>query len=67
MRRRGSKTADPTGGCRAPEPEPVDGCGVCAALVEQRVDARKGTGSLTDSECDREMRAHPHRRAGDFT
>jgi hypothetical protein len=46
--------------------QPFEGCDVCAALVKQREAARHRTGSLTEWECDRELRAHPHRRAGDF-
>lgn len=66
MRRGEGTTAAPTLTNSTVEPTPIEGCDVCAALVEQRETARKGIGSLTVRECDRELLAHPHRRAGDF-
>lgn len=48
------------------EPTPVEGCDVCAALVGQREQARRSIGALSVRECNRELRAHPHRRSGDW-
>lgn len=43
-----------------PEPVPAAGCGVCAALAAQRREARiEGDGSVV-SDCNVELRNHPH-------
>ncbi|MFF4604637.1 hypothetical protein ACFY12_18150 [Streptomyces sp. NPDC001339] len=44
----------------APEPEPVDGCDVCAALVRQRTEARAIGDKTTVVDCNVELSRHPH-------
>ncbi|RSS98853.1 hypothetical protein EF910_37685 [Streptomyces sp. WAC07149] len=43
-----------------PEPYPAAGCGVCAALATQRRDARLLGDYSTVSDCNVELRNHPH-------
>ncbi|CAL9492057.1 hypothetical protein SUDANB120_03273 [Streptomyces sp. enrichment culture] len=43
-----------------PEPVPVVGCGVCAALAAQRREARLQGDHSTVSDCNVELRNHPH-------
>ncbi|MCX5378564.1 hypothetical protein [Streptomyces sp. NBC_00091] len=43
-----------------PEPEPMAGCGVCAALGGQRREARLLSDHSTVSDCNVELRNHPH-------
>ncbi|MGW2629421.1 hypothetical protein ACWC2K_08840 [Streptomyces chattanoogensis] len=43
-----------------PEPEPVAGCDVCAALAGQRAGARAIGDKTTVIDCNIEMRNHPH-------
>ncbi|WP_234382662.1 MULTISPECIES: hypothetical protein [unclassified Streptomyces] len=42
------------------EPLPVAGCGVCAALAAQRREARLRGDHSTVSDCNVELRNHPH-------
>ncbi|MET9693948.1 hypothetical protein ABZY81_36890 [Streptomyces sp. NPDC006514] len=44
----------------APDPVPAAGCGVCAALAAQRRDARHRRDHSTASDCNVELRNHPH-------
>ncbi|WEB42852.1 hypothetical protein MOV08_28770 [Streptomyces yunnanensis] len=46
----------------APEPEPVAGCDVCAALAEQRAVAYSVGDRTTVIDRNVEMRRHPHAR-----
>lgn len=46
-----------------PKPAPVAGCGVCSALAAQRKDARLAGDGSTVSDCNVELRNHPHPRA----
>ncbi|MFI9629767.1 hypothetical protein [Streptomyces sp. NPDC052042] len=49
--------------CDLPEdPAPVGGCDVCAALADQRATARQIDDSSRATDCNIEMRQHPHRR-----
>lgn len=43
-----------------PVPVPAAGCGVCAALAVQRREARLGGDHSTVSDCNVELRNHPH-------
>lgn len=43
-----------------PEPVPVAGCGVCAALATQRGEARLRGDHSRASDCNVELRHHPH-------
>ncbi|WSN53718.1 hypothetical protein OHU26_15845 [Streptomyces sp. NBC_00069] len=46
----------------APDPVPAAGCGVCAALAVQRREASlRGDHSMA-SDCNVELRNHPHTR-----
>ncbi|WEB42840.1 hypothetical protein MOV08_28705 [Streptomyces yunnanensis] len=45
-----------------PEPEPVTGCDVCGALVQQRAQARAVGDRSKVIDCNVELRRHPHRR-----
>lgn len=49
-----------------PQPVPVDGCGVgvCAALVGQRREAVRSGDYTTVSDCNVELRNHPHQTGG---
>lgn len=52
--------------CHAPpeEPRPTKGCDICCALDRQRTVARQ-TGDLSRvTDCNVEMRRHPHPRTG---
>ncbi|TRO69447.1 hypothetical protein [Streptomyces sp. IB201691-2A2] len=42
------------------EPVPVEGCGVCEALGRQREDARRKLDLSKVSDCNVEIRNHPH-------
>ncbi|MCX5146565.1 hypothetical protein OHB36_07140 [Streptomyces sp. NBC_00320] len=44
-----------------PEPVPAAGCGVCTALASQRREARLRDDGSTVSDCNVELRNHPHR------
>ncbi|UKY50993.1 hypothetical protein [Streptomyces inhibens] len=44
----------------APEPEPVAGCDVCAALARQRAAARAIRDKSAMVDCNVEIRRHPH-------
>lgn len=44
-----------------PDPEPVPGCRRCAALAEERRQARAYRNLSRVSDCNVELRAHPHR------
>lgn len=48
------------------DPEPVTGCDICAALVQQRTQARANRNESTAIDCNVEIRRHPHllRRQG---
>lgn len=41
-------------------PAPAPGCGVCAALAEQRETARTAGDLSRASDCNVELRNHPH-------
>lgn len=43
-----------------PDPAPAAGCGVCAALAVQRREARHRGDHSTVSDCNVELRNHPH-------
>ncbi|MEU9500209.1 hypothetical protein [Streptomyces sp. NPDC048196] len=43
------------------DPEPVDGCDVCGALARQRVAAYAVGDRSKVSDCNVEIRRHPHR------
>ncbi|KNB54342.1 hypothetical protein [Streptomyces caatingaensis] len=44
------------------DPEPAPGCDVCGALARQRVEARR-TGDFSQAtDCNVELRQHPHTR-----
>ncbi|MFE7317358.1 hypothetical protein ACFU7T_30295 [Streptomyces sp. NPDC057555] len=45
------------------EPRPVAGCDVCAALARQRERARAAGNWSKVSDCNVEMRRHPHPKA----
>nr|WP_094793565.1 hypothetical protein [Streptomyces kasugaensis] len=47
------------------EPAPGEGCDVCAALVRQRADARARGDWAAATDCNVELRRHPHGRAHD--
>lgn len=42
------------------EPTPVEGCGVCSALSKQRHEARADQNMSRVSDCNVELRNHPH-------
>lgn len=44
----------------ARDPVPNAGCDVCAALESQRADARRAGDGSTVSDCNVEIRRHPH-------
>ena len=44
-----------------PPPKPAPGCDVCAALAEQRQEARDRGDLSAATDADVEMRNHPHR------
>ncbi|WEB45766.1 hypothetical protein MOV08_17725 [Streptomyces yunnanensis] len=46
-----------------PEPKPVAGCDVCAALAKQREAARVSGDLTTVIDSNIEMRRHPHGKA----
>ncbi len=48
----------------APEPEPVAGCDVCAALAEQRARAQAARDRSKAADCNVEMRRHSHPKGG---
>ncbi|CAM5418782.1 hypothetical protein SAVIM338S_02280 [Streptomyces avidinii] len=43
-----------------PDAEPAEGCDVCAALVKQRTEYRKLRNASGVTDCNVEMRQHPH-------
>ncbi|MFF4698188.1 hypothetical protein [Streptomyces chattanoogensis] len=47
----------------APEPEPVAGCDVCAALARQRTQAHAIGDKTKAIDCTIEIRRHPHPKA----
>lgn len=47
------------------DPEPTEGCDVCAALVKQRAEARASGDFSAASDRNVELAAHPHCRAAD--
>ncbi|MFE0188975.1 hypothetical protein [Streptomyces sp. NPDC058989] len=47
-----------------PEPQPVAGCDVCAALAVQRTAARAVGDKSKMIDCNVEMRRHPHPKRG---
>lgn len=49
--------SDPTA---VPDPKPVAGCDVCGALDRQRTRARTAGNYSKVSDCNVEMRRHPH-------
>lgn len=46
-------------------PKPTEDCGVCTALAKQRADAEARGDFSRVSDCNIELRNHPHRRATD--
>lgn len=44
------------------EPVAVEGCGVCAALVEQREGHRRVSNTVRANDCNDELANHPHNR-----
>ncbi len=46
------------------DPEPVEGCDVCQALGSQRSEAREGRDVSKVSDCNVEIRNHPHKGRG---
>ncbi|MEU3220062.1 hypothetical protein [Streptomyces sp. NPDC006971] len=42
------------------EPDPVEGCDVCAALADQRAAAQRAGDASRVADCNVEMRRHPH-------
>ncbi|WP_078876222.1 hypothetical protein [Streptomyces sp. 769] len=52
--------SDPTA---KPDPEPVAGCDVCGALVRQRAAARSRGDMSKVTDCNVELRRHPHHKA----
>ncbi len=43
-----------------PDPEPVDGCDVCGALARQRAGAYAVGDRSAATDCNVEIRRHPH-------
>lgn len=41
-------------------PAPAPGCDVCAALDEQRAEAEAARDYRTATDCEQEIRSHPH-------
>ncbi|MBW1596533.1 hypothetical protein [Streptomyces sp. JJ38] len=48
----------------APEPPPAPGCDVCRALAAQRLEARNRGDLSAATDCNVEIRNHPHRTRG---
>lgn len=44
------------------EPVAVEGCGVCAALVEQREGYRRLSNAARVNDCNDELANHPHHK-----
>nr|WP_236680190.1 hypothetical protein [Streptomyces sp. 9-7] len=47
-----------------PEPAPIAGCDVCQALARQRAEAQAVGDKSRVTDCNVEMRRHPHPKRG---